>query len=57
MGRLINAKRVKAIARDLTGKPQVGQSFLDAIEAEVRQAIERRAKHHDNKCGSRRRAV
>ena len=53
---LTNKKAVRQLALDLAtgrGRVRVGQTFLDAIEAAVREAVSKRINHHDNKCGSR----
>ena len=57
---LTNKKAVRQLALDLAtgcGRVRVGQTFLDAIEAAVREAVSKRINHHDNKTGFRKTLV
>jgi|TARA_R100001244_G_C5140148_1_gene127694 hypothetical protein len=56
---LINASKVKKYALENApkGKKQISRTFLEAVDFETRQAINRRLNHHDNKCGGRKTLV
>ena len=62
MANINNQAAVKRYALDMARargrrKSAVGASFLAAIEADTRAAINRRLEFHDNKCGGRKTLV